>query len=123
MAMAASKQQGLKGILVPTQSAAEEAIVEDIDVIPVASLSQAVAFCCGQLEIDPKPSHLERLFEEFSHYEEDFADVRGQEMAKRALTIAAAGAHNLLMSGPPGSGEPEDMEKIHNNDPAAFEPR
>jgi magnesium chelatase family protein len=74
-------------------------------VIAVDSLAQTVAFLSGALEIEPAPSRLDELFQELSHYEEDFADVRGQEMAKRAVTIAAAGSHNLLMVGPPGSGK------------------
>jgi magnesium chelatase family protein len=105
MAMTAAKQQGLRGIVVPTASAGEAAVVEDIEVIPVGSLSEAAAFFAGQLDIEPTPSRLDQLFQELAKYEEDFADVRGQEMAKRALTIAAAGAHNLLMLGPPGSGK------------------
>ena len=105
MAIAASKLRGLRGILVPTASAAEAAIVEQIEVIPVGSLSEAVGFLTGELEIDPKPSRMETLFDEFSRYDCDYAEVRGQEMAKRAVTIAAAGSHNLLMLGPPGSGK------------------
>ncbi|MFT5525901.1 MAG: hypothetical protein ACI9HK_003871 [Pirellulaceae bacterium] len=53
----------------------------------------------------PTPSRIDRLFEKHAVYDEDYADVRGQEMAKRALTIAAGGGHNLLMHGPPGSGK------------------
>ncbi len=104
MAMAAERQ-GLKGIVVPSASAEEAAVVESIDVIPVSSLSQAVAFFAGECEVDPQPSRIDQLFEKFAAYDEDYADVRGQEMAKRALTLAAAGAHNLLMLGPPGSGK------------------
>ncbi|MCO6459270.1 MAG: YifB family Mg chelatase-like AAA ATPase [Pirellulaceae bacterium] len=104
MAMAAARQ-GLQGIVVPTASAEEAAVVEEIEVIPVASLSQAVAFFAGQCELDPQPSRIDQLFEKFSQYDDDYADVRGQEMAKRALTLAASGAHNLLMLGPPGSGK------------------
>jgi len=105
MAIAAARQEGLRGLVVPTASAAEAAVVEEIEIIPVASLSQAVGFFTGQLEIAPTPSRLDTLFEELSRYEDDFADVRGQEMAKRAIVIAAAGAHNILMLGPPGSGK------------------
>ena len=89
----------------PSANAAEAAVVEGIDVIAVDSLAQTVAFLAGELDIEPTPSRLDELFQELSHYEEDFADVRGQEMAKRAVTIAAAGGHNLLMVGPPGSGK------------------
>lgn len=105
MAIAAAKEPGIRGIVVPDANAAEAAVVEDIDVIPVSSLCQAVGFFSGELDIAPTPSRLDLLFAEFSNYEDDYSDVRGQEMAKRALTIAAAGAHNLLMVGPPGTGK------------------
>lgn len=105
MAMAAARQRGLRGIVVPSDSAAEAAVVEEIEVIAVASLAQAVGFFVGELDIPPTPSRLNQWFEEYSRYDDDFADVRGQEMAKRAMTVAAAGAHNLLMVGPPGSGK------------------
>jgi magnesium chelatase family protein len=80
-------------------------VVEGLDVIPIDNLTQAVAFFLGEVDIKPTPSRLDELFQELARYEEDFADVRGQELAKRAITIAAAGAHNLLMLGPPGSGK------------------
>ncbi len=105
MAMSAAKQQGLKGILVPSENAGEAAVVEDIEVIPISSLSEAVSFFTGTVNIDAVPSRLEELFETYSRYDVDFSDVRGQQTAKRALVLAAAGYHNLLMLGPPGSGK------------------
>ena len=102
---ARSEKFKLRGIIVPSSNAAEAAVVEELDVIAVDSLAQTIAFLSGTLDIEPTPSRLDKLFQELSHYDEDFADVRGQEMAKRAVTIAAAGSHNLLMVGPPGSGK------------------
>jgi magnesium chelatase family protein len=100
-----AKRDGLRGLLVPRQNAGEAAVVEGLDVIPIDNLTQAVAFFLGEVDIKPTPSRLNEIFQELAGYEEDFADVRGQELAKRAITIAAAGAHNLLMLGPPGSGK------------------
>ncbi|HEY1786364.1 MAG TPA: YifB family Mg chelatase-like AAA ATPase, partial [Pirellulales bacterium] len=105
MAIAAAAEKGLRGLVVPNASAAEAAVVEQLDIIAVSSLAQAVAFFTGQIEIEPTPPRLDEWFRTYSQYDVDFADVRGQEMAKRAITIAAAGNHNLLMLGPPGSGK------------------
>lgn len=105
MAMAAAQLSELRGLVVPSANAAEAAVVENLDVIAVDSLAQAAAFFSGQIDIEPTASRLDALFKEYSSYDVDYADVRGQESVKRAMTIAAAGQHNLLMIGPPGSGK------------------
>ena len=99
------KSAGLKGLILPADNAPEAAIVEGIDVIPVKTLSDTVGFLTNELLISPFSLNLADVFSDSSHYEIDFMDVKGQEHVKRALTIAAAGNHNVLMIGPPGSGK------------------
>jgi len=99
------KEAGLKGLILPADNAPEAAIVDGIDIIPVNTLSDAVSFLTNGLVISPFNLNLSDVFSDSSHYEVDFMDVKGQEHVKRALTIAAAGNHNVLMIGPPGSGK------------------
>lgn len=94
-----------RGLIVPAENAAEAAVVDGVEVIPVRFISDAVGFLTDELPIDPVHVDLDEVFATESRYGVDFSDVRGQESVKRALTIAAAGHHNLLMIGPPGSGK------------------
>ena len=98
-------REGFDGLILPTENAAEAAVVENIDVIGVRFLTDVVGFLTDELPIDPLSVDLAEVFAAGARYDVDFSDVRGQESAKRALTVAAAGHHNVLMIGPPGAGE------------------
>jgi len=99
----AAVEAGCSGIIVPSANAREAAIVSGIDVIPVSSLAQAARFLSDEIVIEPASG--DSLEPEQAGEQVDFSEIRGQLEARRALEIAAAGGHNVLMVGPPGSGK------------------
>ena len=100
-----AREQQLRGILVPACNAVEAGVVQGIEVIPVRMLDEAAAFMAGDTDIEPFDTDVKGIFEESANEAPDLSDVKGQAHVKRAMTVAAAGGHNLLMIGPPGTGK------------------
>ena len=101
----AAKKEHIKGLILPEQNALEAAVVNEVEVLAVRDLPQVVEFFNGGKTLEPTTVNVADLFNQHSQYNADFNDVKGQQHVKRALEVAAAGGHNVILVGPPGSGK------------------
>lgn len=101
-----AKEEGFKGIILPKENAKEAAIVNDIEVFGVENIKEVIDFFNEDIPLEKTIVDMEtEFYNQLEHPEHDFADVKGQESIKRCMEIAAAGGHNIILIGPPGSGK------------------
>jgi magnesium chelatase family protein len=101
-----ARKQGFKGFILPKENETEAAIVNNLDILGVNHIQEAIDFFNGKLTIEPLQVDTRDMFmSSLNNYEADFSNVQGQENIKRAMEIAAAGGHNMIMIGPPGAGK------------------
>jgi magnesium chelatase family protein len=101
-----AKEEGFKGFILPIQNAREAAVVEGLEIYGVENLKQVIDFLSGKMLLEPTIVNThDEFYAQVSNYDVDFTDVKGQENVKRALEVAAAGGHNIILIGPPGAGK------------------
>jgi len=109
-----AKEDGFKGLILPERNAREAAVVENLKVHGVKNISEVIEFLNGKRELEQTTVDLkEEFLANVNRYDLDFADVKGQENVKRALEIAAAGGHHVIMIGPPGAGKTMLAKRLH----------
>lgn len=96
-----ARERGIRSMLLPEENAREAGVVQGLEVVPIRHLLQAVAWLKGEEEISPVVTDIDAFYQEELLYQDDMLDIKGQELVRRALEVAAAGGHNVLLIGPP----------------------